>query len=219
MVDEKLVKKIAYCGVAIFVIYLLSMVLINYNAMSFQQNLERERIKNSISGDELIEWKKNQKFNFYYLPLIDSLINANPSSAVTFIDDVSRIYPNENILRTKKGISLFRLDSFDLAINEFNKSVDGLDREQPSVRAYLAWSYGNLDDYPQAIMQMERAVQNSTDITYQLDLAYLYEETENYQKALEQHKLVLAELEKRNVIEVWKEIETLKLKIDELELR
>jgi len=216
---EKGMKNIAIVFLIAIAVSVLAMIALNFNTASFHQELERERKQSALSDEELLQMRKEDNLNFHYLPKIDSIITVDPKSAVNYIDKVSKIYPKEYSLNTKRGVAYYKVDSFKLAAKEFKASMKIQGWEQPRVLGYLAWCYIQLEDYDSAIVELEKASKESSDYSYDWDLAGVYKANKNPSKALETYRSILKQLKEQNPIEVWKDIEYVEGKISDLEKR
>lgn len=128
------------------------------------------------------EWIAKERYENYYEPKIDSLLDTNPELAISFIDKTLKKYPNEYFLHVYKGIGLYAIDSFKLADLEFKKSMKIGGHEFPKALAYSGFALAELKNYEEAIVQLKKAADSNSDYNY--DLGQVYELNENFSKAV-----------------------------------
>lgn len=134
--------------------------------------------------------KEEEKLYSFYLPQLDTLVFTDPSLAISTIDNLQSIHPEDVELTFLKGIAYANSDSFLLSINEFEKSMKLAGYEHADGLFNIALSRINMNEYDSAITVLNKAVE--LDWRYYYDLGDVYElkgDDENailyYQKYIE----------------------------------
>jgi tetratricopeptide (TPR) repeat protein len=211
--NKKIVRNIAIILTVGIIISIIS--AIGVNIWGFSKQIEYEN-KNSKTDEEIKEIVYNNKYDNYYEPIIDSLVYSDPKNALSYINKVIKLYPKKSELEYYNGIAYYQIDSFDLAITSFKKSMEMRGFNSPRNLNIIGWSYYYLEKYDESINYLKKA--SDTNESYLSDVALFYEMQSDYKSAIKYYKIVLENMENSNMrINWYKEISALKIKISELE--
>ena len=209
----KTVRNIAIIFTAVILISIIS--AIGVNIWGFSKQIEYDR-KNSKTDQEIKEIVNKNKYDNYYEPIIDSLVYVNPKNALNYINKVIKLYPKESELEFYKGMAYYKIDSFNLAIVSFKKSMEMRGYNSPRNLNSIGWSYFYLENYEESLNYLKKA--SETNESYIYDIALFYELQEDYKNAIKYYKIVLKNMENSNMrINWYKEISELQSKISKLE--
>ena len=160
------------------------------------------------------EYVAQQQYDEYYRPKIDSLLEVNPKAAIKYIDKVISKYPKEYFLELQKGVAYYKLDSFEIANEQFKKSMDKNGREFPRAQGYSGWALAELGRYDEAIVELKKAAEVNSD--YIFDIATVYEMKNDIPNAIKYYEIEIENMKKYNALKYYKDIEELTKKVAEL---
>jgi len=163
------------------ILHVSLLLLISASVFIISQIPSKEERQAEIEEQQRV--LKNEKFYEYYLPILDSLINNNPSEAIVYIDSLDTIYPENEELYSYLGVAYYHIDSFKVAIECFEKSMDYIGYKNAQGIANIALCKRELKDYDGAIAGLLEA--SNRNWSYWLDLAYVYEKKGDLQNAVE----------------------------------
>ncbi|MFN0728573.1 tetratricopeptide repeat protein [Polaribacter gochangensis] len=202
--NKKIVYFISLVFVIIIAVNIVSAVGVNIWALFKWQ--ENDKIHESNL--------ENQKYEDYFEPKIDSLIEIDPKNAIKYINKVIIKYPEIYFLELKKGIAYYKIDSMEIAIKQFRKSMSKSGHEFPTALGHIGWTLVELERYDEAIVEFKKAAKQNS--VYILDIAQVYELRNDFVNAQKYYELRLGVLEKDNDPYYKNEIEELKIKIEKL---
>ncbi len=173
------------------------------------------------------KYTHERKLRYVLLPEIDSLIYSdNPKKAMELIDSIIPEYQNNKGLYFNKGLSLAMMDSFELAITYFDKTIFINDSIEKS-RNKKGFHYINslhykyecfvaLENYNEAIVVLKKLIDLNPD--YNNEIAHVYELKKDYKKSIKHFRLIKEEYEKsEDSLILLQEIKYFRDKIKELE--
>ncbi|MDO1514580.1 tetratricopeptide repeat protein [Maribacter confluentis] len=214
-------KKYVYYIVIIFLIGIglnyLGIFGLGIASMSEQHEREKRRKANQIPQEQ---WVAEEQYTNFHEPKIDSLLKTNPSQAIIYIDQIIRKYPKKDFLNIYKGTGLYKLDSFELAHQEFKKAMEKAGYEYPTALGNSGWALAKMERYDEAIAEFKKAIKDNTDYIY--DLALVYEMKGDFKSAIELYQEEIKRIETKNPLNskidpnIVNQIEGLKNKIQEM---
>ena len=204
-------KKIAYFVSISATIYAIATIITAIGLLSFGIY---KLYESNESKDDRRETKSWLKYHNYISPKIDSLIEVNPQLAIKNIDRLIDKYPDIYFLELQKGLAYYNIDSLELAIIEFKKSMTKSGNEYPIALGYIGRTLAKLERYEEAIEVFNKAVKENS--VYIIDIAQVYEMKKEFKSAIKSYEFRLRILEKDNDEFYKSEMEQLKKKIDKL---
>tara|TARA_B100000949_G_scaffold204681_1_gene194411 strand:- start:458 stop:1066 length:609 start_codon:yes stop_codon:yes gene_type:complete len=161
---------------------------------------KKEKLSSNFTQEELeAKWK----YNNYYEPKIDSLLETNPVIAIKYIDKLIKVYPKEYFLELSKGLAYYKIDSLELAIIEFRESMRKSGDEYPKALGYIGWTLSDLGRYDEAVFELKKAAKVNYD--YNLDIAMVYEESGNLDSALYYYEKKLSQIKESKTMRMFYE--------------
>lgn len=158
------------------------------------------------TAEQLAAWEEykqeqaRQKLDWVYMPRADSLITANPSLAIAYINEVLKEYPENSQLTENLGMAYYELDSFKQASSQFERSMEYGGREHARGLANMAVCKIQLGDLNSAIVHLIRSTE--LDWEYNYDLADAYERNEEFDNAVKHYTIYLDKLQSQNPLVV-----------------
>ena len=160
------------------------------------------------------EYLKEEQYQHYYRPKIDSLLEINPKMAIPFIEKVIEKYPSEYFLELYQGIGYYKIDSFEIAYNKFQKSMEKNGKEFPRALEYSGWALIKLERYDEALMEFNKASEYNSEFNFAI--ATVYELKEDFPNAIKYYRKEIEYLKKINALAYYKDIAELEKKIADL---
>ena len=191
MMKRKYIYYIAILFIVAFALNYIGLFGLGFLGMSKQNEREAERSRHQIPQEE---WIAEQRYTDYYKPKIDSLLQVDPSQAISYIDKVLKKYPEKDFLYIYKGMGFYKIDSFKLAYKEFKKGMVKAGYESPAALGYSGWALAKMERYDDAISEFEKAIKTNT--SYEYDLALVYEMKGDFQNAINYYEKEINETEK-----------------------
>ena len=168
-------KLVYYIAIAFLVIVSINLLMglfgVGYGVTKLFESNENSEIVNS-------------ELNYHndISPKIDSLIQVNPRLAIQNIDKFIKEYPTIYFLELQKGMAYYQLDSFELAIREFEKSMTKSGYEYPRALGYIGWTLIETGKFEEGIERLIKAAEQNSD--YVRDIALAYYEQEDWENAI-----------------------------------
>lgn len=222
--NKKIVKRIT-----LLFLFIIGFFIINsfWNIGNYINYLIKEPVDYKIIDPSTGEnYTHERKFRYVLSPKIDSLIfSDNPRKALKLIDSLMPKYQNEIQLYFDKGLSLTMIDSFELAIKHFDKVLSYVNTSDTSRKKGLRYRnslyykfrcLSALKKYDEALNVLEQLLEFDSD--YKIEIASIYELKNDYKNSIKYYKLTQKEYEEsKDSLRLWKEIQSFKDKILELE--
>lgn len=154
-----------------------------------RNKINKEYKKYRVPNEVLIA---RQKYEQYYEPKIDSLLDSDPIKAIDFINHTIDLYPEKYILELYKGVAYYNIDSLNIALSQFKKSMEKGNYEFSRALGYSGWTLAELGRYDEAIEELNKAASINSDYYY--DIASVYEMSGDSLNAIKYYEIVIDKL-------------------------
>ena len=162
----------------------------DFEVLQMKANLydKTKQYDKAIEAFSLVLQRKPDAKTYYYIGLLYNKKNQY-EAALHYLDSSLALQPNDLLTRKNKALALVNLKRNSETLAECD-SILKLDSKFAKAYCYRGFAYTDMQDYPKAIENFEKAVElDPKDSESIYHLKVLYEFTKNYEKAkaLEAH--------------------------------